>query len=248
MKLLFDIGNSSINWAQHDGQTYVEQGRFDYQESELIEKLEQYLPTTTAMEALLVASVVNDERNQVITNWLSDRWQITPWYAHVDSVFAGLTNSYAEPKQMGVDRWLAMISAWTSYQSALCVVDCGTALTIDLVAADGKHVGGFILPGLHLMQAGLLQHTDRIHATVMTEGTMEPANNTQSAITDGACLAMVGAIERAFADFQSSCSETVQGVITGGNAARVIDFLQYAFELKHTLVLDGLLTRYDAMT
>ena len=62
----------------------------------------------------------------------------------------GLRNGYRDPAQLGVDRWLAMCAAWQQFPGSLCVVDAGTAVTIDVVAADGAHSGGLILPGVCL--------------------------------------------------------------------------------------------------
>ena len=74
----------------------------------------------------------------------------------------GLTNAYSEPRTMGVDRWVAMIGAWTEFQSACLVVDAGTAVTIDAIDNDGNHLGGQILPGIGLMASALASGTSNI--------------------------------------------------------------------------------------
>lgn len=248
MKLLFDIGNTSVNWALRDAQAFQTRGRFDYKDADLLSQLEQRLAVSSSPDDILVASVASDQQNRLLDDWLSERWQVKPWHATVGKECAGLTNSYADCRQMGIDRWLAMISAWSDYRTALCVVDSGTALTIDFIAANGQHAGGFILPGMALMQTELLKNTDRIKAEVGDRLSIERASNTQAAIAAGASLALVGAIERAFSDFQSTCSEQVQGVITGGNAHQLVGLLDGPFKLQDTLVLDGLLKLREATT
>lgn len=248
MKLLFDIGNTSVHWAEHDGQSFRQRGTFTHKHADLLTMLEQQLSITTQPEAILVASVASDEQNNSLNNWLLKRFQVQPWHAAVGKECAGLINSYTDCQQMGIDRWLAMLAAWTEYKTALCVVDCGTALTIDCIDANGQHAGGYILPGMVLMQTGLLHNTDRIRAAVSESFSIERAMNTQDAISRGACLAMVAAIERAVADFQSTCSIAVQGVITGGNAKQVVNPLNKSFVIHDTLVLDGLLTLYEETT
>lgn len=248
MKLLFDIGNTSVHWAEHDGHTFRQRGRFAYKDADLLTRLEQQLSTATEPEAILVASVASDDQNQSLNDWLVQKWQVQPWHAAVGKECAGLINSYTDCQQMGIDRWLAMLAAWSEYRSALCVVDCGTALTIDCIDANGQHAGGYILPGMVLMQTSLLHNTDRIRAAVSESFSIDRARNTQDAISGGACLAMVAAIERAVADFQSTCSIAVQGVITGGNAEQLVNLLNNSFAVHDTLVLEGLLKLNEETT
>ncbi|MDP1069535.1 type III pantothenate kinase, partial [Klebsiella pneumoniae] len=64
--------------------------------------------------------------------------------------------------RMGVDRWLAMLAAWQRVGQSCWVVDCGSAITLDLLDAEGRHQGGYILPGLRLMQQSLLGNTAEV--------------------------------------------------------------------------------------
>jgi type III pantothenate kinase len=73
--------------------------------------------------------------------------------------YHGLTNGYLDPSLLGADRWLALIGAWTKARSALCVVDAGTAVKVDSVDADGQHLGGLIVPGIHMMREALMNKT-----------------------------------------------------------------------------------------
>ncbi len=80
------------------------------------------------------------------------------------------------------------------YQLPACIVDCGTAITVDLIDADGKHQGGLISPGLTLMKKSLAAGTEALqfHETNYEFG---PANFTEAAIYSGTLSAAVGLIE-----------------------------------------------------
>ena len=82
-----------------------------------------------------------------------------PEFASSTDTAAGVRNGYSNPAQLGVDRWLAVIGAFHRHRDACCVVDAGTALTIDGVDATGQHLGGFIVPGPRLMVESLLTGT-----------------------------------------------------------------------------------------
>ena len=59
----------------------------------------------------------------------------------------GVTNGYDQPERLGVDRWLALIGA---HEGRDCIViDAGSAITVDLLRGDGRHLGGAILAGVH---------------------------------------------------------------------------------------------------
>ena len=64
----------------------------------------------------------------------------------------GVTNAYAQPEKLGIDRWLGMIACYNLYSSGFCLAGCGTAITVDVVDSTGQHQGGLISPGLLLMK------------------------------------------------------------------------------------------------
>ncbi len=64
----------------------------------------------------------------------------------------GITNGYNDPSKLGIDRWLAILGAATQFKGQnLCVFNCGTAITMDIVTANGEHQGGLIFPGVQLL-------------------------------------------------------------------------------------------------
>jgi type III pantothenate kinase len=83
-----------------------------------------------------------------------------PHFAHSEVAAAGVRNGYPDPWRLGVDRWVGLIGAHHEHPGKdLCLVGLGTAMTIDLLAADGRHLGGCIVPGPRLMIESLLDHT-----------------------------------------------------------------------------------------
>ena len=94
----------------------------------------------------------------------------------------------------------ALIGAWTKARSALCVVDAGTAVKVDSVDAGGQHLGGLIVPGIHMMREALMKQTSDIakaamHSTPSLAGIL--ANNTIGAVSRGAVFALAGMADRA---------------------------------------------------
>jgi type III pantothenate kinase len=160
-----------------------------------------------------------------------------------------VTNAYAEPSTLGVDRWLAVIAGHELTGGAACVIDAGTAMTIDVVSAEGLHVGGMILPGVQMMVDSLLRSTSDIadnSRRSRTRAGAEPrrgnvfANNTGQAILNGSLLAVSAAADRAVAEATSTLKAAPRVLLTGGDAERVARMMQSKPEIVPDLVLRGL--------
>src|SRR5699024_1677202 len=67
----------------------------------------------------------------------------------------GVKTKYRYPERLGADRWAAAVGAYAASKKAVCVVDCGSAITFDAVDSAGRHLGGLIVPGWNLMRSAL---------------------------------------------------------------------------------------------
>jgi type III pantothenate kinase len=117
------------------------------------------------------------------------------------------------------------------------VVNAGTATTVDALSAEGEFLGGVILPGLTLMAAALAQGTAQLpHA--QGQFTTLPVN-TMDAITSGAILATVGAIERMAAALHERTQQPVICLLSGGAQEVLITRLNLPVLAVENLVLEG---------
>ncbi|MFU8765165.1 MAG: type III pantothenate kinase, partial [Haliea sp.] len=157
--LQFDVGNSSAKWRLMAGGELVTRGVYRRDDEDSRKRL---LACSDGVASIWIASVASEEAEFQLAGMLQERWQIEPWFARSEARTGALVNSYQQPLRMGVDRWLAMLGAWHRHPGRLCVVDAGSALTIDLVAGSGRHEGGYIIPGPSLMERALLLDTDRV--------------------------------------------------------------------------------------
>lgn len=146
----------------------------------------------------------------------------------------GVSNSYADPSRLGVDRWLAMLGAKVGQAEAYLIVDAGTALTMDLVAADGRHEGGYIVPGPRLMQSSLLTDTQRVRFSEGVEPTLVGGCSTADCVSAGIWTSLVGAIEHVM-----SVHPDHKALITGGDAETLLG-LGVDAQWRPHLVLEGL--------
>ncbi len=249
MKLLIDAGNTRVKWALHDGAGF--DGRFlatgeaihavDNAIPDMIGQVEAALADNQSeqLSEIAVVSVGGADLRADMVAALSERFHVDPRMLLSESGFGRLVNGYSDPEQLGADRWIAMIGAAASPIGSICLVDAGTAITVDVVDAAGAHLGGIILPGISLMQESLFERTGDIGRFAQRERSDAAeaglGRGTLAAVHHGALHAAAGAV-------RSVCSarHVDQLLITGGDAELLLPLLaDFAPEHRPHLVLEG---------
>ena len=169
-------------------------------------------------------------------------WRPNGWSPSIAE--AGIRNGYDFPTRLGADRWVAMIGAWhrTLAQGPACpmvVVMVGTAVTVDAIDADGKFLGGLIIPGHGIMLRAL--ETGTAGLRVPTGDVREFPTNTSDALTSGGTFAIAGAVERMVQHVRSHCCVEPKCIMTGGAGWKMAPSMSLQFELVDNLIFDGLL-------
>ncbi len=234
--LLIDIGNSALKWALLDATGRSPFEVVEHRNFDIAVVLNSSFAAIEPPRLCVICSVADAGVNVRMTQWMEGVWAITPYFVESSASLLGLTNGYLVPQQLGNDRWLAVIAAYHRQQGAVGVVDCGTAVTIDLVDAAGTHKGGWILPGFRLF-AQCLRANTAIPEFPDSVGTVEPGADTAAAIANGALMSVIGAVERIARE--PSCSG-MKWIVTGGDAAVIAGNLSIDNERVDELLMDGL--------
>lgn len=236
--LLIDAGNSQVKWLLAKGRQLqietLQQGSSDDLYAFLAQQNHQQFAR------IILASVAADFA-------LPRHWQSRLERAISPAEHRLLRNAYPAANQLGVDRWLAMLGARLSCDEALCVVDLGTATTLDAVSAEGQHLGGWIIPGLatsrHVLQhkGHLLKHSvDTEHEPTFQRF----ADNTRDAIASGTLHLQIAAIERFIEQMAQQGHTTPRLFLSGGWAQAVAGLLSYESVIDPLLVFRGLTAQY----
>jgi len=242
MILLLDVGNSRIKYASLQDTHFSYLDALDYQERDISERLQTIADAIAKPQAIYLASVSNEEIEQAIVQWARETYAINVIRVESAQASHGVVNAYNNPQQMGVDRWLAMLAARKQFpDSVCCVVDCGTAITIDIIDEKGQHQGGWILPGIHLTMRALFENTSKIQLSTSVDLTRTPGKSTQSCVLNGVATAVVSIVENLLRDNESKQDANMMCIFTGGDADRIFPLLRSNSKvLTHDLVLQGL--------
>jgi type III pantothenate kinase len=172
-------------------------------------------------------------------------WDVEPRWVVSSNHASGITNGYDHPGRLGSDRFVAHIGARHHVLSQgpsrpVVVVMIGTAVTVDAIDAEGRFLGGLILPGHGIMLRALESGTAGLH--VPTGEVRDFPTNTSDGLTSGGTYAITGAIERMHRQLKRHCGGEPLVMMSGGAGWKVAPYLEVPHALVENLIFDGLLT------
>ncbi|MDO4644005.1 MAG: type III pantothenate kinase, partial [Cardiobacteriaceae bacterium] len=143
MYLLIDAGNSRIKWLY--GNTVpgiVEAASYKEDWRTKLWRAWHLLPEP---HRIAISCVNNTHIENEVAAIVDDLWgkPLQIFIAQKETNHT-LTVAYEEAHTLGSDRYLAMLGARGLTHEPLCVVGCGTAITLDVVDGEGRHSGGLI--------------------------------------------------------------------------------------------------------
>jgi len=230
--LAVDAGNSRVKWGLSEAGQWRTLGAVAVDELEQLARDDAWRGLH-APQRIAVANVAGaGVRDRLAT--LLGRWAVAPAWLAATEEACGVANGYAEPGQLGVDRWAALVAARARHRGDSLVVLAGTATTIDHLDASGVFRGGMILPGTRLMKQALHQNTAGLP---LAQGEYrEFPRSTADAIETGCRVAQTAAIERAYRRLPKggTC------FVSGGGSGDIVALLDFHVEAVEHLVLEGI--------
>ena len=233
MNLVVDIGNSRVKAAVTESGRVVHTivgERFD------VQMLGKLLAEFPAVGKAIVASTAGDaEAAAEIIRQAGVRCIVfTP------QVPVPIANAYGSPATLGADRIAAAVGIASMYpQRNAAIIDCGTALTVDLLTADGTYRGGFISPGLLMRFAALHEHTSRLPECAPTDEFLPLGTDTRTCIEQGVMQGMTAEIEGHIARFEGKNDDLLK-IFTGGDAKYFVKRIKNAIFANCEPVICGL--------
>lgn len=242
MILEIDAGNTSLKWRWRGAAANSVRGP---------QQLESAVAHAGRPEEVLVCNVRGARFEADLTAWFAGKWNVRPRFAKVARARGGVSIQYPDPSRLGADRWLAMLAGFRRARGSCLIVDAGTALTIDLLDADGLHLGGYIMPGLETSRTALLRNTSIRLAPAEAEESTAPGNDTGAAVRNGTLFMLCSAVRTALERFERGHERlrpeqnSPMVILTGGDAALLDAFLKEesgrdGVATVPDLVLDGL--------
>lgn len=213
--LTIDNGNTSVKVAFFIGTQVVATNRFTRRDQRLLDRfISTYKPETA-----IVCSTAATATSQRIEQLVEQRCRHLLRLSHETPM--PITLGYHTPQTLGRDRIATAVGAWSIAQRLdnacdVLIIDAGTAITYDLVTANGCFVGGNIAPGLRLRFKSLHEHTGRLPLINAEGDTPVVGYDTETAIRSGVLLGLLGEIRCYIHDLKLS-HPNLMVFITGGD-------------------------------
>jgi type III pantothenate kinase len=238
MILLLDLGNTRLKFALLDGAEFTHRGAFGW-DADIAHELATLWATWPAPSRVVGASVVDPARETAVAVAAEKAFGLAPHWVRTPAEACGVSNAYAEPHRLGVDRFLAMVDARAAGRAPCVLASIGTALTLDALDADGKHLGGWIAPGPLLMQQSVLGATVQVrpgHAGAVRD----LADNTADGLASGCWHASAALVDRFVERSAPLLGDAPTVTLGGGDAAVLAPLLEREVLLVPDTVLRGL--------
>jgi type III pantothenate kinase len=241
--LLVDVGNRRIKWARCKGGRLGARHAAVHSAWSAGDYRRRLFGAGPVLERLLIASVAGARVNRALAR-AARRAGVRAQFVKVSRRAGGVTVGYLEPWRLGVDRFVAAVGAHQLLPGvAVCVVGVGTAMTLDLIGANGRHQGGVIIPAPTLMVETLLARTHGIRRRA--RGGAQGAvglfgRSTRAGVLQGSLYAAAALIDRAVAEAQVLLGRRPLVVLTGGESSAVRPHVQSPCVGVPDLVLRGL--------
>lgn len=239
MKLLVDIGNHRIKWARQGPAGLSAHGSCEWRKADLEATLDHAWGPATVPTLISAASVAPPRVIGMVQEWITRHWACPLHLVGIGEAASAICHGYREPRQLGIDRWLALVAAWEREHRPCCVVDCGTAITLDVITGAGVHAGGVIAPGLHTMHHALSRHAHALDAHPPAEPVLL-GRDTDECIVSGCYHAACGVINELTEQVLELHGPDMALQLTGGDAEHLQVGLRHPYQHIPDLILQGL--------
>lgn len=157
----------------------------------------------------------------------------------------GLDILYEPARDVGADRIVNAVAAYSRYGGPIIIVDFGTATTFCAVSKKGKYLGGAICPGFTISAEALFQQTSRLPRVDLVKPKSVIGKDTASSIQAGLCYGYPGMVDALVHKMKQELGENTRVVATGGQLNQVLPELSSIDEVSPLLTLEGLKILYD---
>ena len=245
--ILLDCGNNQIK-AQYF-QTGCLQASFACSyKVDWSDRLIHWMEPLECKQAYL-CSVLDNARQARLDACLQQRFAANVTRFRSEPGVLGVTNGYVEPGRLGSDRWMALLGAAAMADTDCIVIDAGSAITVDLLSADGRHLGGAIMPGLNTSIEAfkrIFSHIDFNHSAIAEVAS--PGCSTEAAIQidyqHHSIESLPTLVNRWIPllkdDLKNDLKDDLTLLLAGGDAARVRGLLAHSARIVPDLVFRGM--------
>jgi type III pantothenate kinase len=246
MLLVVDAGNTQTHLGMFDGERLVEHWRFATVRTSTADELGAALRNLLALRGLAFADVtgaiVSSTVPQLRPEWtdMAARYLGRQMAVVGPGVRTGMPIRYDNPREIGPDRLVNAVAGHARLGGPCVVVDFGTAVTHDVVSAEGEYLGGVIFPGLEISLEALSDRAAALPKIDLTEPRTLIGKTTVDAIRSGVLYGYAAMVDGILARLRAELGAGTKALATGGLAGLVVPYCEAIDVVDDLLTLTGL--------
>jgi len=251
MILVFDVGNTNIVLGVYQDRKLLHHWRISTDKSSTVDEYAVILKNLFTFHELTFGNVTGAIISSVVPPVTPTLERMIKKYFAINPVIVGpgiktgLSIIYDNPREVGADRIVNAVAAFSKYGGPLIIVDFGTATTFCAVSEKGEYLGGAIAPGIGISTEALFQRASKLPRVeiVKTKGII--GKNTISGMQAGIYYGFCGQVDRIVELMKKELAGEVKVVATGGLAELIAEDSTMIEIIDPFLTLEGLLNIYE---
>jgi type III pantothenate kinase len=246
MLLVVDVGNTQTHLGTYEGDVLVEHWRFATVRSSTADELGAALRNLLALRGMtfadLHASIVSSTVPQLRPEWqaMASRYLGHELLVVGPGLRTGMPIRYDNPREIGPDRLVNAVAGYDKVGGPCVVVDFGTAVTHDVVSADGEYLGGVIFPGVEISLDALSERAAALPKIDLVEPRTLVGKSTVDAIRSGVLFGFAAMVDGIIARLREQLGAELRTIATGGLAPIIVPYCDAIDGVDDQLTLTGL--------
>jgi type III pantothenate kinase len=244
--LVVDVGNTQTHFGAYDGEQLVEHWRFATVRTSTSDELGAALRSLLALRALdfddIDASIVSSTVPALRPEWteMASRYLGHEMPVVGPGLKTGMPIRIDNPRELGPDRIVNAVAAYEAVGGPVIVVDLGTALTWDIVNAEGEYIGDIIAPGVEISLDALASRAAALPKIDLTAPRSLVAKGTVDAIRAGVIYGYAAMVDGIVTRLRDELGEDYETIATGGLAPAIVPHCEQVDQTDGLLTLKGL--------
>ena len=246
MLLVVDVGNTQTHLGAYEGEELVHDWRFATVRDSTADELGAALTSLLALRGFgfgdIDASIVSATVPSLRPQWtaMAQRYLGHEMLLVGPGLKTGMPIRYDNPREIGPDRLVNAVAGYERAGGACVIVDFGTAVTYDVVSADGEYLGGIIFPGVEISMEALTERAAALPKIELGTPRALIGKTTIDAIRAGIVYGYAGMVDGILARLSEELGPELHTLATGGLASAIVPFCDSISEVDDLLTLNGL--------
>jgi type III pantothenate kinase len=251
MLLVIDVGNSNTVLGVYEGEKLLHHWRVWTDREKTSDEYGILLRnlydashfSSRHVKAIIISSVV-PPLTPTIVDLCGRYFGITPMVVG-PGIKTGISIKMDNPKEVGADRIVNAVAAYSKHRKACIVVDFGTATTFDYVSAKGDYMGGVIAPGVNISAEALFRQASKLPRIEIAKPPTVIGKNTVAAMQSGIFYGYVEMVDGILERIRKELRIDPFVIATGGLARTIAAESSKIHEIDENLTLEGLRIIYE---